>query len=108
MKTTPDIKNIERQCFICHDWFLTAKGSWNVLCGKHQSKWNRFKFITYPTYRNKWLGIDLIDDLYSYYWLNITKRKQLWSDADDTDCPRKWCRYCGKGTVHNSHCNKEG
>lgn len=91
------MENIKRQCLICHTPFRTAKGSWHWLCLEHTSKWNRFKYITYPTYRNKWLGIDLLDDLYSYFWLNVLDRGQLWSDADDEECPRRWCRYCGKG-----------
>lgn len=92
-------KNIERQCWVCHVFFRTAEGNKkNILCAKHQSKLDRFRYIIFPTYRNKWLGIDLLDDLYSYWHLNIKKRPHFWQDADSTDCQRRWCRYCGRGT----------
>jgi len=63
--------------------------------------WKRFKYITWPNFYYKWLGLNLIDDCYSYWWLNIKKRKQFWLDASQDGCPRRWCRYCGKGTVEN-------
>lgn len=90
-------ENIQRQCYICHYPFRTAKGSWNILCLEHARKWDYFKFIWWPNFYWKWLGLNLIDDLYSYWWLNIAKRKQIWSDASQEGCRNKWCRYCGKG-----------
>jgi hypothetical protein len=64
-----------------------------------KKKLNYFRYITLPTFLWRYSGWEFIDNMYSYYWLNIKHRKQIWEDADEQCCERRWCRYCGKGRV---------
>ncbi len=58
--------------------------------------WKKFKLIVLPNII-WWCGYGLLDNLYSYYHLNIVKRPHYWQDADSSQCKRRWCRWCGKG-----------
>jgi hypothetical protein len=60
----------------------------------------RLKYIIIPKILWYISGMFIWDNLYSYYWLNIKKRKVIWGDAEE--CDRVWCRYCGKGKSFNS------
>lgn len=62
-----------------------------------KKKWDYFRYITWPKFYWTYLGIGFIDDLVSYWHLNVKKRPHYWQDASQEGCPRRWCRYCGKG-----------
>ena len=63
------------------------------------TKWEKFKHNTWPNFYWKWLGIGLVDDLYSYWWLNVKKEEHYWLDASQDGCKSRWCRHCGKGKI---------
>lgn len=61
-------------------------------------KLNYFKYIIIPKIV-WWCGYGLIDNLISFWHLNIAKKKPYWEDADNVGCSRIFCRYCGKGKL---------
>jgi hypothetical protein len=57
-----------------------------------------FKYILCPKILWYITGWFIIDQLISYWHLNIAKKDQIWRDASSEDCSKyKYCRFCGKG-----------
>ncbi len=66
------------------------------------SRWDYFWIIQIHHIWAKVSLWDLRHGLYSYWWLNIAKRKPLFEDEDQDLCTA-WlaCNHCGKGQKYD-------
>lgn len=63
------------------------------------NRWFIFKYNTWPSIKWYLSGEFIWDEMYSFWWLNVARRKPLWYEADPNSCNKWFCNYCGKGTI---------
>lgn len=63
----------------------------------NRKHWNHFRYITLQKILWYATGRFMVEFVWDWWHVKVAKLPPYWSDADQLNCARRYCRYCGKG-----------